>query len=347
MYIKKIALVIIAIFSIIMVSCKKNSPVPSNNIAKNPVQHDSAVYVSGNVMSTQSVSVATYWRNGVAKALADSASNSYAYALATKDTDVYIAGVVNNTAAYWKNGIATSLQRGSLALGITLSGNDVYVAGVSNLNGTNVATYWKNGLVTTLTDNLTTSTAVSSAVNGNDVYVAGYLQAPGNINTLCCWKNGVIQNISTASTSTFGSSYFGAISLAVVGTDEYITGAVENTTNTQVIATYWKNGSLSALTTDGDHISSGANAITASGSTIYIAGYDNNLAAYWVNGNIHELSNITQQYMATGIAVNNGNVYVSGLAGYGTTNAVYWKNGSLVTLSARNSTTGGIGIVHY
>ena len=363
MHIKKIFLFITTVAVIAISACKKDSNAINNNnnttgkkdTTSTPTKKSGTyVYVAGNVTSSLSVPVATYWANGKAHALADSTSESYAYAIATADTNVYIAGIAHNAATYWKNGVATALTNGSMALGITVSGSDVYVAGVSNLNGTNVATYWKNGTAITLTDDLTPSVAVSIVVSGGDVYVAGYLAAAGNINTVCYWKNGAIQNVSTTSTSTFGNSSFGSIGLAVAGSDVYITGAVENGTDTQVIATLWKNGTPTSLTTDGDKISSAANAILVSGATVYVAGYDDKVATYWINGTAYQLNSNAQQYMATSIAVSSdvyavgGNdVYVSGFSGYSTTNAVYWKNGNLVTLSTRNSTTCGIGIVKY
>jgi len=356
MHIKKIFLFITTAAVIAISACTKDSNVINNNnnttgktdTTSTPTKKTGTyVYVAGTVTSSQSVPVATYWANGKAHALADSSSESYAYAIATADTNVYIAGIANNAATYWKNGVATTLANGSMALGITVSGSDVYVAGVSSLNGTNVATYWKNGVATTLTDDLTPSVAVSIVVSGGDVYVAGYLAAAGNINTVCYWKNGAIQNVSTTSTSTFGASYFGTIGMVVTGSDVYITGAVENTADDHVIATLWKNGTPTALTTDGDQISSAATAIAASGSTVYVAGYDDNVATYWSGGTMHKISNVTQQYMATGLTIDGSDVYVAGNEGYNTTNAVYWKNGNLVTLSTRNSTTCGIGIVKY
>lgn len=313
------------------------------------------VYVAGSITSTQSIPVATYWKNGVAHALADSSSESYTYAMTVADTDVYIAGIANNAATYWKNGKANTLS-GSMALGITVSGGDVYVAGVSTIaGGTSVATYWKNGNPVTLTDNVTPSVAVSIAVVGNDVYVAGYLAAAGNNNTVCYWKNGAIQTPAALnSTSTFGISPWGAVGLAVVGSDVYITGAVENTTDTQVIATYWKNTTPTALTTDGAQISSAVNAVTTNGTDIYYAGYDDAMATYWLNGTAYHLNPNSQQFVATGIAVtpdtyatDGMDVYVAGYSGYGTTHAVYWKNGTVKTLSTRMSTTCGIGVVKH
>jgi hypothetical protein len=363
MHIKKIFLFITTAAVIAISACKKDSSTINNNnnttgkkdTTSTPTKKTGTyVYVAGIVKSSQSVPVATYWANGVAHALADSSSESYAYAIATADTNVYIAGIANNAATYWKNGVATTLANGSMALGITISGSDVYVAGVSNLNGTNVATYWKNGVATTLTDIFTTSVAVSIVVSGGDVYVAGYLVATGGMTTVCYWKNGIIQNQLTTSVSTFGPSYDGVVGVGIVGSDVYITGTVENTGGDHVNATLWKNGTPNVVVTDGDHISSALNAITISGSKVYLAGYDDNVATYWINGTAYQLNSNAQQYMATGIAVSSdvyavgGNdVYVSGFSGYSITNAVYWKNGNLVTLSTRNSTTCGIGIVKY
>jgi hypothetical protein len=361
MQLKKLIL-FTAIAAVIAISaCKKDNNSKNNNnttVKKDTIpttKPGTDVYVAGNITSSQSIPVATYWKNGVAHALGDSSTESYTYAITAADTNVYIAGIANNTATYWKNGKATALTNGSMALGIAVNGGDVYVAGVSTIEGgTSVATYWKNGIPVTLTDNVTPSVAVSIAVVGSDVYVAGYLAAAGNINTVCYWKNGAIQTVATNSTSTFGFSYFGGTSLAVIGSDVYITGAVENTADTQVIATYWKNGAQTAITTDGDKVSSAVNAATTYNSNVYFAGYDDAMATYWVNGTAYPLNSNAVQFMATGItvtadtyAVGGTDVYVSGYSGYATTNAVYWKNGMLTTLSKRMSTTSGIALINH
>jgi hypothetical protein len=358
MHLKNLPLIIAAFVIIGISACKKDNNANNKTITKKDTittTPGTDVYVAGSITSSQSEPVATYWKNGVAHALADSSVDSYTYGLAIADTDVYIVGVTSSGATLWKNGKASVLTNGNMALGITISGGDVYVAGISTIpGGTGVATYWKNGTPVTLTDNLTPSVAVSIAVLGSDVYVAGYLAAAGNNNTVCYWKNGVIQNQMSTSASTFGYSVWGSTCLAVIGSDVYVTGAVENTTDTQLIATYWKNGSQESLTTDGAQISSAINAVTTNGSDIYYVGYDDAMATYWLNGTAYHLNPNSQQFIATGIALtpdtyapNGMDVYVAGYSGYATTNAVYWKNGMLKTLSTRMSTACGIGVVKH
>jgi hypothetical protein len=80
-----------------------------------------------------------------------------------------------------------------------------------------------------------------------------------------------------------------------------------------------------------------AEAITASGSDIYIAGFstvcndDGNtwamVPAVWLNGTRTDLKHGAPQAEATSIAVANGNVYVGGGAGAGSPIPVLWTNG--------------------
>jgi len=336
-------------------SCTKSNTAANKVItppthSTQPTGPGTVVYVSGNVTGSQSISIATCWKNGVAVALADSSSNSYAYALAVSDTDVYVAGSVNNNATYWKNGKATALAGGYLGVGtgIAVNGTDVYVAGCSIVNNVDVATIWKNGVATILAGDANSSSfAVSVAISGSDVYVAGYMLAAGNAETLCYWKNGVIAKLSTNTSSGFATYILGSINIAVLGSNVYVTGAVYNTTDTQLIATYWKNGTDVPLATDGNVTSSGVNAITTNGTDVYTAGFDGYTATYWKNGSAVSLNNGVQQYNANAITVNNSIVYVAGYAGYGSTNAVYWKGGTLVPLSTRNSVATGIGVVQH
>jgi hypothetical protein len=334
-----ILLTLITLFGI--TSCKKGgSPAP---IKKSGTD----VYVIGDINAANYISVATYWKNGIAKALvSDTTISSIANGITIKDTDVYICGKANNTAVYWKNGIATTLSNGVLASAITISGSDVYVAGSANINNKDAAAYWKNNTLIALdseSPNTYAAYAFGIAVNGNDVYVTGMHINNDLTTTLLYWKNGVETDLSRT-LSTLGFST-GAITIALNGPDVYITGSGNGLSVDHTQATYWKNGQQNVLT---NVLTSAAlNAIAFNNGNAYFVGYSNGMAAYWENNTEHDFTNSLSQYMATAIAFNGSDMYIAGYSGYTTSYAVYWKNGVLVPLSTRPSITSGIGIVQY
>lgn len=127
-------------------SCASNEP------TKSPV-----VYVAGNQNNSSGVSIAMYWKNGVAVSLTNGTKDAGLYGIAASGNDVYAVGYEYNNqttavAKVWKNGVATSLTNGTrtaFAYSVTTVENDVYVAGYENNNsGYSVATYWKNGVAT-------------------------------------------------------------------------------------------------------------------------------------------------------------------------------------------------------
>jgi hypothetical protein len=114
-------------------------------------------------------------------------------------------------------------------------------------------------------------------------------------------------------------------SIAVDGNDIYIAGTSLN--NGDV---YWKNGVEQTL--GGAFV----NAMTVYNGDVYIAGFTNygpDQAVYWKNGTPFILPNGSS---ATGIAVLDSNVYVSGNGG--NNDAVYWKNGIIDTLGVGGTT---------
>jgi hypothetical protein len=102
------------------------------------------VYVAGTFPSGSWV--ACYWKNGVLTALTDGKAEAGPRANVVSGGDVYIAGYEGNGACYWKNGEKIALTGGSVAHDIAVSGNVVYVAGITSIAGTQAACYWKNGL---------------------------------------------------------------------------------------------------------------------------------------------------------------------------------------------------------
>ena len=76
-------------------------------------------------------------------------------------------------------------------------------------------------------------------------------------------------------------------------------------------ATVWKNGVAQKLT-DGTN-EAGARSVYVSGSDVYVAGYDGNVATVWKNGVAQNLTDGTYEAKANSVFVSGDDVYVVGL----------------------------------
>lgn len=115
-------------------------------------------------------------------------------------------GPLPGIAAYWKNGKAVYLSDGARyarATAICVSGSDVFVAGLQQVNDTfDAAVYWKNGVRVPLTGGKSEARTTGIAVVGSDVYVSGYEV----INGICVatyWKNGEAVRLSDGKNDGF------------------------------------------------------------------------------------------------------------------------------------------------
>jgi len=314
------------LFSLIVIfavaSCKKSETPSVPNL---PVDATADVYIVGTSVATNGYGVATYWKNGVAKKVADSLSNSIGRSITVSGTDVYVAGQSGDgSATYWKNGVAIKLSPRGITNAIAVSGEDVYVAG-STLLG---ATYWKNGVATVFTDNTLDYRINSIAVNGNDIYVVGYIQASdGNNNVAAYWKNGVQKKLGDSTLTS------GAWGIVIKGDDVYISGTTQLNSNGLTAAVYWKNDMQHIVDT-----AAGAGSIIVSGSDIYLAGgiyspnvSDSYIATYWKNGVPTKIGTPGMYAEAKDIIVNGTDVYVAGVFdGSNNTSQYYWKNNAFV-----------------
>jgi hypothetical protein len=151
-----------------------------------------------------------------------------------------------NLVGYWKNDVRSLFGNESILAdptGIAVSGQGVYVCGITNLNtsvyGDTIAPlnitsprgiYWKNGKPVFLG----VGTTSGIAVLGDDVYVCGNSIDYSNYNnTAIYWKNGIKTVLSSNNASTTG--------IAVSGNDVYISGKIGD------YAVYWKNGVVDTL----------------------------------------------------------------------------------------------------
>jgi hypothetical protein len=353
---KNIPFAFIALFA--FASCKKNgSPTvihPTVSPSNPFINTGPGVYVVGSEVTSNGFIVATFWKNGVAVKLTDSASNSEAENILVNGQDIYISGIttspgnVNPVATYWKNGVATKIATGLPSIfqsAMALNDTDVYLAGYTEAsNAYQKATYWKNGLATLLSDNSNGSVADAITINGNDVYVSGFSAAPYYYPAATYWKNGIPTKL------TDSSAWAEATAITVNGPDVYLAGYVKPVYYSvggglgNPVATYWKNGVAKKL---GDTtIYSEAFSIMLNGADIYIAGITMSKGVsapvYWKNGLTTTLSTVNLTTFATNpgtaIVVIGSDVYVT--AGY----SGYWKNGTAVQLG-KNSIALGLAIV--
>ncbi len=206
------------------------------------------VYVAGYELTSDSVGIAVYWKNGDLVNLTPitppyptppvppvNTIGSYhlfdyaeAFSIYVSGNDVYVSGYDQFfKAAYWKNGVKTQLSdeyQISNANSIFVSGNDVYTAGWLN----DSAVYWKNTTINYLQDPMPAQ-AYSVYVSGTDVYVAG-----GQDGFAQYWKNGTITNLQSGDASW-------ANSIFVSGNNVYVAGGKTD------IPQYWKNGATTNL----------------------------------------------------------------------------------------------------
>jgi hypothetical protein len=338
-----------ALTTICLFACKKNDPPTPANPASpqtpaNPTISP-VVYIAGDSfdLSNRYVPFPVYWKNGKQVHLPN-ASYSSGTGIAVNDSAVYVSSsglFSGNDVTYWKNSIGVNLADPTIiaptAMGIALSGKDVYTVGRAYINNYEkiVPIYWKNQdkaiKIATVSANPGEATAI--AVSGNDVYITGstYNPTPAyGLSTACYWKNGV-PTFLQLSTPTAQSALATAIFLS--GTDIHVVGIMRSAVYYPVtdIATYWKNGKPTALTSLS--IGSGANSVYVDGNDVYIAGSIKasdglSRAAYWKNGVATVLDSTFS--VANAITVYDGNVYVAGNRGVDT--ALYWVNNKPVIL---------------
>ncbi|QEC40954.1 IPT/TIG domain-containing protein [Pseudobacter ginsenosidimutans] len=301
--------------------------------------------------------VATLWKNGTAVSI--STEESALTSIFLNGNDIYVAGVerINNLslANYWKNGNKVTLGTGeSVANGIAVNGNDVYVGGAEIVNGFDLPRYWKNGTGTTVTVN---DPIISQIVSGNGACTGVYINA-GNVITVGSYRNSqgrfspweCKNGIIPANTIPNNDKHCFANAVFVSGADVYEAGSQNNPTTGLAMASIWKNGTATTLTSG--TVSVGvATAVFVVGNDIYVAGYEqedyygggSQFAKYWKNGVPVKLSNVSSG--ATGITVFGNDVYVSGWEHNGTyIVSKYWKNGVAVNLGKSILTSTGSAI---
>lgn len=203
------------------------------------------VYVAG-FESTGAAYRATYWKNGTTAHLSDGSVGTTATGIVVDGGDVHVSGYENTSIArYWKNGTAVfSGAPGTMVYDIAVDGDDVYLAG-NRRYGSTVPMYWKNETPVPLSDG-TPSAADNSAraivLNGDDIYMAGFSLGDGGATY---WKNKTAVPLTDENGEIPPPHNIYAYDIAVDGENIYVAGKYYN--GSELVAAYWKNGTLVTL----------------------------------------------------------------------------------------------------
>jgi len=338
---------LILIAGVSFTSCRKHTSSPDSTGDNHPTQGP-YLYVGGGTVNAKAV----YWKKSLSQpntiTLQDTLTDGRNItSIFTSGSDIYMS-VFGANGGYYKNNTLVTLPNCSSVSYITLSGTTVYASGWDNMLN---LVYWIGNTQYTL-DNpyklfpyfgVASSGVTGIALSGSNVLISGSLTvenrpgAPadaleGDFGMM--WTNGKLNLIGKKAFPVF--NYHTTVGIAVAGTDVYITGRFPDSTHA---GGYWKNGVW-------NNINNGAfdpSSITTSGSDVYIAGatYTRNpgysqQAAYWVNGNLIQLTG----NLAAAIAVDGKDVYILGIDN--NDKVVVWKNGDNVfTTIGSNSEVGG------
>jgi hypothetical protein len=269
------------------------------------------IYNAGFVVDSNNVPHVVYWKNGK-PTLPKSGilpPDGKAYAVAVDENNVYLAGFVNKTfsgpfAAWWKNGVLIKLTDGkkpSAVHAVTISGNDVYLAGSEG----NTAVYLKNGIPAILPGG---TVASSIAVSEGNTFIAGARTVSGGKLT----AGEIFKAAATSLKEQLTTDIFDLM--------------IDNCEK----ALYWKNGVPSELAD-----STAASSIAVYNGDVYIAGNQGKIAKYWKNGVPTVLTNGAYDAFAASVAVFNDDVYVAGMEKNSNNKYVakYWINGRPVELT--------------
>jgi hypothetical protein len=207
----------------------------------------------------------------------------------------------------------------------------IYMAGYYLDGNTRKACYWSKGLQINLDiPEVKDSLARAIAVSDNIVYVAGgYYYGEDPDYTACYWINGkrIVLEIPERGISGYANA------IAISKSKVYVAGYYYFNTYDKKdrIACYWIDGERIDMTESG----SAAYSITIQDDIVYMAGEympDSDIKpCYWVDGEKKDIDSIENyNTRATGIALSDGNVYVSGTDG---NKACYWINGVRTDIS--------------
>ena len=238
---------------------------------------------------------------------------------------------------------------------------DVYVGGFTTKpNGNRVATVWVNGNPAPLTDGTTDAWVQSVAISGQNVYAFGGDHAgPGGALLPTVWMTNqppdqpLTQPFAGAD---FQTTHYGDGGLdtspflcgTVSGGTPYLAGAQTAVGQPGNTLTIWTSGQAQAYPGASPSLIGNPTGIAATqagtGTDVYVAGSTTdtsvanspNTAVYWKNGTPMPLTDGSQDAMANGLTIFNGQVLVVGQIGASPTQATLWMaDGTSAVLPAQ------------
>lgn len=175
--------------------------------------------------------------------------------------DVYIVGICfdpsitnSNRACYWKNDTLVLLgeitgQKESDATNISIYGSDIRISGtIKKSDNSYIAGWWKNG---TWSRNIKTSTV--RPVTSNIIKTADSIYCGYTVMDMTAMEAGYsFYDVSTSSyvnkvLANLATSYPFLASLAIDGSDIYVSGAYVDFSSQQYLGGYWKNTEWNAI----------------------------------------------------------------------------------------------------
>ena len=312
------------------------------------------IFVAGGYINTdddvrERKEVICYWENGerTDMDIFSTADEAQIRAIAVSDGVVYAAGFYKvddrARACYWVDGERINLDTPpgarSYAFDIAASGDTAYAAGYyyyyDNQGQKNVACYWQNGVridlldIPAQVDPSTTSITVSDGA----IYVAGYYRNDkyNFTYTPCYWVNGERIDIAVPNGASSATVY------DIIVSDGIVYLACEYSTDSDRGGYYYVDGTIKKLDIPNSADSVDISGIAVIEGNVYVAGCHSYsdigametyyTACYWINGERKDLGPANHS-RTTGIAVSNGQFYISGyFEDRSTRIACCWING--------------------
>ncbi|HTH57065.1 MAG TPA: hypothetical protein VL728_13540 [Cyclobacteriaceae bacterium] len=166
-----------------------------------------------------------------------------------------------------------------------------------------------------------------------EVYVAGYTLNAAGTQVAKFWRNGVATNL------TDGTASAGATGIALSGPSVIVSGwDWSHHSDSTKVGKFWVNGSELEI----GGVCYSTVAVAANKTDVCVLGLGQSGWTYWRNGSPTFITT-TVDSQTTGVAVNEGDVFVSGFSKT-VVRAQYWRNGVLIYTNSQPSVANAIAV---